>query len=199
MCHYYYYYYYYYRLKVLHPTRHKTGHFGDVLSSQSLGVVLKKLNLTQHGNKIVSAKQENAQNAKPKQMYKTKPKPTLTCKNCSRVCISLCTTVVHNTAQNSSDNLPSYPPDNHHCSDVVYWRGGALSLLLMYWLQWYLWKHKSHKQGTSNNDTESHYHSYNTIIESIQHHEVPRCRGDWQRYHKTVHFDYFIESQDTQL
>jgi len=28
---------------------------------------------------------------------------------------------VHNTAQNSSDNLPSYPPDNHHSSDDVYW------------------------------------------------------------------------------
>jgi len=30
------------------------------------------------------------------------------------VCVSLCTTVVHNTAQNSSDNCHSYPPDNHH-------------------------------------------------------------------------------------
>jgi len=35
------------RVKVLRPTRHKIGHFGDVLPSQSLGVVLKKLNLTQ--------------------------------------------------------------------------------------------------------------------------------------------------------
>jgi len=30
--------------------------------------------------------------------------------------------VIHNIAQNSSDNLPSYPPDNYHCSNVVYWR-----------------------------------------------------------------------------
>ena len=30
----------------------------------------------------------------------------------------LCTTVVHNTAQNSSDNLPSVPPDIHHKSDT---------------------------------------------------------------------------------
>jgi len=30
------------------------------------------------------------------------------------------------TAQNTSDNDPSYPPDNHHCSDVVYWRGGGV-------------------------------------------------------------------------
>jgi len=27
--------------------------------------------------------------------------------------------VVRNTAQNSSNNLSSYPPDNHHSSDVV--------------------------------------------------------------------------------
>jgi len=35
------------RLKVLRPTRHKIGHFGDVLPSQSLVVVPKKLNPTQ--------------------------------------------------------------------------------------------------------------------------------------------------------
>jgi len=34
--------------EVLHPTRHKIGHFGDVLPKQSLVTVLKKLNLTQH-------------------------------------------------------------------------------------------------------------------------------------------------------
>jgi len=28
-------------------------------------------------------------------------------------------------AQNSFHNLPSYPPDNHHSSDDVYWRGGG--------------------------------------------------------------------------
>jgi len=28
--------------------------------------------------------------------------------------------VVHNTALNSSDNLPSYPSNNHHSSDDVY-------------------------------------------------------------------------------
>ena len=33
-------------VKVLHPTQHKLGHFGDVIHSQSLGTVLKKLNLT---------------------------------------------------------------------------------------------------------------------------------------------------------
>ena len=44
------------------------------------------------------------------------------------VCISLCTNVIHNTAQISSDNFPSYPPDNHHSSDDVYWTGGELCL-----------------------------------------------------------------------
>jgi len=33
--------------------------------------------------------------------------------------------VVHNTALNSSDNLHSYPPDNHHSSDDVRWRVGG--------------------------------------------------------------------------
>jgi len=32
---------------VLRPTRHKIGHFGDVLPSQSIDLVLKKLNQTQ--------------------------------------------------------------------------------------------------------------------------------------------------------
>jgi len=35
-----------------------------------------------------------------------KPKPALIFKNCSCVCVSLCTIVVHKTAQNSSDNFP---------------------------------------------------------------------------------------------
>ena len=40
-----------------------------------------------------------------------------TCKNCSYVCAYKCTIVVHSTALNSSDNLPSYPSDNHHSSE----------------------------------------------------------------------------------
>jgi len=32
--------------------------------------------------------------------------------------------VVHNTALNNSDNLPYYPPDNHHSSDSIYGMGG---------------------------------------------------------------------------
>jgi len=35
-------------VKVLHPTGQKIGYFGDVLPSQFLDLLLKKLNLTQH-------------------------------------------------------------------------------------------------------------------------------------------------------
>jgi len=35
------------------------------------------------------------------------------------VCIALRTNVAHNIAQNRPDNFPSYPPDDHHCSDDV--------------------------------------------------------------------------------
>jgi len=31
------------------------------------------------------------------------------------------------TAQNSSDNFPTYPPDNHHSSDDVYWGTGVFA------------------------------------------------------------------------
>ena len=49
------------------------------------------------------------------------------------MCVSLCTTVIHNTAENSSDDFPSYPPDNHHNLDDVYWRGeGPKSLQHQY-------------------------------------------------------------------
>jgi len=34
--------------------------------------------------------------------------------------VHLFTTVAPNTAQNRSDNLPSYPPDNHYSSNAAY-------------------------------------------------------------------------------
>jgi len=43
----------------------------------------------------------------------------------AHVCVSLYTTVIHNTAQNGSDNLLSYLPGSHHCWDVVCWRRGG--------------------------------------------------------------------------
>jgi len=36
--------------------------------------------------------------------------------------------VAHNIAQNRPDNFPSYPPDNHHCSDGVCLRDGGLGI-----------------------------------------------------------------------
>ena len=45
------------------------------------------------------------------------------------MCIVLCTIVAHNIAQNRPDTFPTYPLDNHHCSDDVYLRegGGAIT------------------------------------------------------------------------
>jgi len=52
--------------------------------------------------------------------------------------------VVHSTALSISDNLPSYPPDNHHSSDGVYRRAGGWAkalwrstnvLLLLLWIR----------------------------------------------------------------
>jgi len=34
--------------------------------------------------------------------------------------------VARNIAQNRPDNFPSYPPDNHYCSDDVYLREGGV-------------------------------------------------------------------------
>ena len=39
-------------------------------------------------------------------------------------CVALGITVVHNTAQNSSDKFLSYPPDNHNSSNDIYWGSG---------------------------------------------------------------------------
>jgi len=44
------------------------------------------------------------------------------------VCLSLYTIAVHNTAQNSSDNLSANPPDNHHSSGIVYQKGVTTDL-----------------------------------------------------------------------
>jgi len=41
---------------VLHPTKHKIGHFGDISPSRSLGLVWKKLNLTQQKHAFTNEK-----------------------------------------------------------------------------------------------------------------------------------------------
>jgi len=47
------------------------------------------------------------------------------------VCIALCTIVAHNIAQNRPDSFPPYPPDDHHSSDDVYLREGAVKVMQM--------------------------------------------------------------------
>ena len=56
--------------------------------------------------------------------------------------------VVHSTAVNSSDNLPSYPPDNHHSSDDVYWRGGGIYDVKLWHSLWYSTENFLHVDAT---------------------------------------------------
>jgi len=42
------------------------------------------------------------------------------------MCVYISVSVIYSTAQDSSDNLPSCPLNNHHCSDVVYCRGEGI-------------------------------------------------------------------------
>jgi len=87
-------------VQILHPTQHKTGHFIDVLPSQSLGAVVKKLNVTQQKHTI-QQQNRHSKNRKTQRMLnvnkctKTKTKPTLNFKNCSCVCVCVCI-IVHN-------------------------------------------------------------------------------------------------------
>jgi len=60
-------------------------------------------------------------------MGPVRPNPIQRTVRSVHVCVysSLCTIVAHITAKNRPDNFPSYPPDNHHCSDDVYLREGG--------------------------------------------------------------------------
>jgi len=85
---------------------HKRSQF----PSQSLGLVVS----------TGQTQQQQRMHKKWQKHIKSKPKATANSSNYSlRVCISLCTIVVCNTAQNSF----FFPLDNHHCSDVVYCKG----------------------------------------------------------------------------
>jgi len=96
-------------------TGHVT-HFRDVLSSQSLGLALTKLNLTQKANNSRTKWQKHT---------KIKPKPTVFCKNRSYDCTLFKYTIQHGTVPTI---LLCNPSDNHHCSDVGVWSGGALQI-----------------------------------------------------------------------
>ena len=47
------------------------------------------------------------------------------------MCLLLCAILVHSTALNSSDNLPSYPPGNHHGSADVCRRGAVANTCIV--------------------------------------------------------------------
>jgi len=84
--------------KVLRPTRHKVCYFGDVLPSQSLGLVLKKANPTQQKQTTEEQNDKIAYKKKPKSKENLNQQLTLrTAHMC--VCIPLCTSVVYNAAQ----------------------------------------------------------------------------------------------------
>jgi len=81
-------------IKFLCPSRQRIGHVGDVLASQSLGLVLKKQKPTQRKQAtLIMYANTKTKNGKPKQTHKNET--------------SLCTTVMHNAAQGSSDYFPS--------------------------------------------------------------------------------------------
>ena len=66
-------------------------------------------------------------------------------------------TAVNNTAQNSSDNLPSYAPDNHHSSDVD-GRGGDAMVPVLYE------DFTSLRQGSNMKTVENAQHTAGTIF-----------------------------------
>jgi len=92
-----------------------TGPFGDVLPSQSLGVVLKKLNLTQQKQTTQepnglseTRKTHKTPNLNKRTENKPEPKPTLIVENCS--CVSYVCIIVHNCrTQHSRTVLIIFP------------------------------------------------------------------------------------------
>jgi len=54
---------------------------------------------------------------------KPKPKPTVNFKNCSYACVYHCVQLLYTTQHRKVLIIfPYCPPDNHHCSDAVYWK-----------------------------------------------------------------------------
>jgi len=94
-------------VKVLHPTQHKTGHFRDVLPTQSLSLVRKKLNLTQE--KQTTQEQNSKKHTKIKSKSKENPNQESTFKNCSCVCASLCTTVLQHKYSTEQFSVIIFP------------------------------------------------------------------------------------------
>ena len=101
-------------------------------SSQPISwLTTEKINLTQQSKQyknktaLIKTDRKHIQKAN----LKANVIQLLTVRTTINVCISLCTIIVHSTAQNSSDNLPAYPSCNHHSSDVVYWSVGGIAVV----------------------------------------------------------------------
>ena len=71
-------------------------------------------------NKMALIKTDR-KHTKSKRRSKTRTRTAHKCVHIMR------TTGVHNTAQNRSGCLLSYPPDNHRISDIISWRGIKLT------------------------------------------------------------------------
>ena len=98
---------------VVHSDTHTREQFLKMYVGLGLDLVIVRLSLSVGG----AGSSSNTLSPGPR------PISVPRCMAC--VCVSLCTTAVHNTAQNSSDNFRSYPPDNHPSSDDVYWRAAG--------------------------------------------------------------------------
>jgi len=72
-------------MKVLRPTRHKIGNFGDVLPIQSVGIVVKKLNLAKQ-KQTTTGNTDNKHEKKIK--YKENQQSSL--RTTSHVCACYC-------------------------------------------------------------------------------------------------------------
>jgi len=70
------------------------------------------------------------------------------------MCVSLCTIVVHNTAQSSSDKLPSHTPDKHHWregKEVRLWDIQILCLEVKMSTKWWNWSNDTLMQDSNLN------------------------------------------------
>jgi len=75
--------------------------------------------------------------------------------------------VLHNTAQNSCDNLLCYPSDNHHSSDDVYWRGGEPNLEQLWTIRLGKQTETSSYNITENNMTNIYTVVCNTVVRAM--------------------------------
>jgi len=86
-------------LRFLSATRHNTGHFGYVLPSTSLGLILKKLNPTQQNHTTQGQNGKKHPNSKPKSKENLNQQSSIrTVYVCAYHCAQLLYTI-HSTEQ----------------------------------------------------------------------------------------------------